>query len=208
MKILTSLSQNYKKVLNDCFLPTLPPNTDLVIQYINYSFNPIFGSQETTHKFPLVLGEMNNSKKGDILWYCDVDIIFMRQDIKNIVQKLFDDNPEVDMFVQQDNDSGGLCLGCFAVRNVESSEKIIRKYLEADIVWIQKNYTYSLNYFKHLVDTTGYNCKQFPLNFYAGHLNQFNIKEPEELYLYHATNCSSGWDVNGKYNSLIQRMKK
>jgi len=197
MKILTSLDYRYKQILSDCFLSTLP-QCELTMEYINRDIKECegkFGSHDTLYKIPFILKEMEKCKEGERLIYSDVDIVFLNKNIIDIVNNL----QGADMYIQWDRPDGTVCLGFMVIINNENSRNYLRKFLEVDVDYIIKNFGFSLMYFKHLKEKYSWNIKSLPMEFYGGQMEHYNIPQPSEIYLYHATYQPT---MEAKYNKL------
>lgn len=202
MKILTAFDYKHKKLFDDCFCKTLPKNTELITKYYERDLvecDKIFGSFDTLHKFPFILDVFNRCEDNERIMYCDVDMIFFKDDIEQYIE-------DADMNIQWDNPQGGICLGCMFLKKNENTINMINEFLKADIEWIRKNYGISLNYFRRLADGRNFNYKQLPLEFYGGQMEQCNIHIPREKWiLYHAT-FQKG--IEGKYQKLKSLMNE
>ena len=76
MKIITSLSKNYKEI-SDLTLPYM--DGDLLIKVLNLSNKVIFGTPEfnllSKHQDTNFTYELKKAKTGDILFACDADVL-------------------------------------------------------------------------------------------------------------------------------------
>lgn len=203
MKILTTFTYEYLDVFKECFLPSLPQDTDLRFQYHNYSLTECegkFGSHDTLYKIPFILKTLESCKEGEKIFYCDIDIVILNDKIEEIINSL----PEADIHIQWDNPDGGVCLGCMVLTNNENTRNLLRNFLEKDVDWILKNYGISLNYFQYLLTVTPMlNWKILPLEFYGGQMKKHRINV-KEMHLYHATFEPN---ISAKHKTLSNYLK-
>lgn len=203
MKIITTFTYHYLKIFKDIFVPSLPDNTELIFQYHNYNLRKCenrLGVHDTFYKIPFLLKTLESCEENELLFYADIDIVFLNKDLENIVKNL----EEKDLYIQLDDANNGVCLGCMALRNTENTRNIFKRFLDLKAEEVLKQYGFSLYYFKHLLNTENINWAHLPLEFYGGQMIQHNLDKPENIYLYHAT-FENG--TEGKYNKLKEYYK-
>ena len=139
MKILTTFTYHYLKMFRNIFLSSLPDNTELIFQYHNYDLRKCegrLGAHDTLYKVPIILKVLESCEENELVFYADVDIVFLNKDLEDIVKRL----EEKDIYIQLDDNNNGVCLGCMVLRNTENTRNIFKKFLELKVEEVLKNY--------------------------------------------------------------------
>jgi hypothetical protein len=202
MKILTTFTADYLKLFKNIFLPSLPENAELIFQHQNYNLTGCvdFGIHDSLYKMPFILKTLNQLPENEKILYLDVDIVILDKLIFSHLTEL----EEKDLWIQKDNNSGGVCLGCMMIKNTGQIRELFNQFINTDYGFIKKNFYFSLPYFKHLLETNKINYGLLPDEYYGKQLQRDGIKQPDNIILYHATFESN---IQSKYDILKQYFK-
>lgn len=196
MKILTSLNYKYKDILNDIFLPSLPKDIDLKIEYMNYDLDGRWGSFDTLYKFPQIMNVLSVMPMGQYMFYCDVDSVFLDDNFIDNIEKMIEKNPK-DIYVAFAHTHHKLCVGVLLIKNTDNIIRLFCEFLQKDVDWIIQHHGVSQTYFYELLNELKINWDYLPEQFWSDADSRTN---PEKLWHYHAAGVPQ--DINLKYQKL------
>jgi predicted O-methyltransferase YrrM len=231
LEVITLVTPNNRKLLNDFFLPTLPKDiTDSNIYLVN-------GLDLEKNNWSMDVGQINESNKdilsrfnilmnkktefqrnyvannmGKKIMFIDTDVVFFRPFKDEVLYYL----ETHDMVMQDNNDdlNGGVwAMNC--------NEKVLKLFNElySEIFMNFKSWGLDRTFLdecgeqaiinsiirKHIREN-GLVVGKLPVTFYANHINsnRFPNNPPSECILFHATNTAN---LEEKYNILTSAMQ-